>query len=419
MENTNQKKRIVALVDSNIIKDQLSKSLNGQEELDYELVHMDDSIDVSAVIVASDPDIVLVEHAKGTEKGLEVIDDLSLHFANIPVLAILQEEDSSMVQRALLAGARAFILLPFTRINLLTMVRRVLELQERNTSARSPQATSSIVSALTLSTFAVFSPRGGVGCSTIATNLALSLMEQSSKNVLLFDGKQYFGHADVMLNLRTRNSIADLIPHSNNLDEGLIKDVVLQHISGLNVLLSAPSLQVAQGIRPEDIYNIIVGMQGVYDYIVVDGGNSLSEVAVTMLDSAYRILLVLKPDLASLRDARQFLEISHSLGYPNEKILLVLNEATSKGGVKGGDIESALKRKLFASIPQDTANAQRSLNRGIPLNIRYPNSPISKSINSMANSLIELVDRELASPHVGKGTDQAKQEALKKSSLFG
>lgn len=419
MENSNQKKRIVALVDSNKVKDQLSKALNGQDEVDYELVQMVDSTEVAAIIVASDPDIVLVEHVNGSEKGLEMIDDISLHFANIPVLAILQEEDPSTAQRALLAGARAFILLPFTKINLLTMVRRILELQDRNTIAKTAKATSSIVSTHTLGTFVVFSPRGGVGTSTIATNLALSIMENSGKNVLLFDGKQYFGHADVMLNLQTRNSIVDLIPHSNNLDDGLVKDVVVKHISGLNVLLSAPSLQVAQGIRPENIYNIMLGMQAAYDYVVVDGGNSLSENTVTLLDSAFRVLLILKPDLASLRDARQFLEISQSLGYPSEKILLVLNEATSKGGIKGGDIESALNRKLFASIPQDTANAQRSLNRGIPLNIRYPNSPISKSIIAMANSLIELAETELTGAHVEIGSDHAKQEALKKSSMFG
>ena len=73
----------------------------------------------------------------------------------------------------------------------------------------------------------------------------------------------------------------------------------------------------------------------------------------------FRILLILQPDLASLRDARQFLEISHSLGYPSEKILLVLNEADIKGGVKSGDIESALQRKLFATVPQETAVARR------------------------------------------------------------
>ncbi|MCH7662382.1 MAG: AAA family ATPase [Chloroflexi bacterium] len=280
-------------------------------------------------------------------------------------------------------------------------------------------AASTIVSGLTLSTFAVFSPRGGVGCSTIATNLALSIMENASKNVLLFDGKQYFGHADVMLNLRTRNSIVDLIPHSNNLDEGLVSDVVLEHVSGLKVLLSPPSIQVAQGIRPEDIYNIMVAVQRMYDYVVLDGGNALSENTVTMLDSAFRILLVLQPDLASLRDARQFLEISHSLGYPNEKILLVLNEADIKGGVKSADIESALQRKLFATIPSESAIALRSINRGIPVNIRYPKSEITKSINKIANSLISLVEKEMASPHVGISMDKAKQEALKKSSLFG
>ena len=419
MENENTKKRLLALVEGEEIKEQLNQALEDQDELDYEIVELDEAVDVAALILKSQPDIVLVEHVQGKEMGLDIIDDLSLHNADIPVLAILAEEDSSTAQRALLAGARAFIVVPITKINLLTIVRRFLELQNRNTQAKSIQPSSTIVSALTLSTFAVFSPRGGSGASTIATNLALSIMENTGKNVLLFDGKQYFGHADVMLNLRTRNSIIDLIPHANNLDEGLISDVVLEHVSGLKVLLSPPSLQVAQGIRPEDIYNIMVAVQRMYDYVVLDGGNALSENTVTLLDSAFRILLVLQPDLASLRDVRQFLEICQSLGYPSEKILLVLNESDIQGGVKSADIESALQRKLFATIPSESAIALRSINRGIPINIRYPKSGISKSINKMANSLIALVEKEMASPHVGMGVDKAKQEALKKSSLFG
>lgn len=419
MENIEGKQRILALISGDKVIDQLAKGFEDQEDFSSEILITTDGVDLPSLISTHTPHLVLVEHLPNDERGLDLIDELSIQYPEIPVLAILSDEDPSDAQRVLLAGARAFILTPFTKINLLTMLRRVLELQTRNVEAQSAKASPSIVSTQTLGTFSVFSPRGGAGCSSIAVNLAIALLETSGKDVLLVDGKQYFGHTDVLLNLRSKNSIVDLIPHANNLDEGLIRDVVIKHASGLNVLLAPPSIQVAQGIRPEDIYNIIVAMQAVYDYVIVDTGNSLSENAVTLLDSAFRILLVLTPDLASLRDARQFLDISHSLGYPNEKIALVMNQDGIKGGVKPSDIESALQRKLFAAIPEDAANARRSLNRGVPLQIQNPKNPISQEMKKMAESLIELVEKEMASPHLGISVDAAKQEALKKSSLFG
>jgi len=105
--------------------------------------------------------------------------------------------------------------------------------------------------------------------------------------------------------------MADLLPHASSLDDALINDVVIEHGSGIHVLLGPSNVNVAQGIRPDDLYAVLMGLHRAFDFMVIDAGSSLSENIVTFLDLADRILLVTTPDLASLRDSSRFMQISH------------------------------------------------------------------------------------------------------------
>jgi pilus assembly protein CpaE len=226
-----------------------------------------------------------------------------------------------------------------------------------------------------------------VGNSTIAVNLAIALRETTGQRVLLLGGKLFFGHLGLMLNVRTNNSIADLIPHAGQLDDTLVRDVIVEHISGIHVLLEPFDFQIAQGIRPQELYNVLVGLKPMYDFIVIDVGSSLTENAVTLLDVADRVLLVTAPDLASLQDSKRFIEMSRSLDYQAGKVLVALNRAGINGSVKSTDITSSLNQDLFVEIPDDGARVLRSLNRGIPVLLRYPRSPASKAIQGLAKKL--------------------------------
>jgi pilus assembly protein CpaE len=220
-----------------------------------------------------------------------------------------------------------------------------------------------------------------------------------------------------MLNLRAQNSIADLIPHANHLDEGLVRDVVAEHVSGIDVLLAPTDFQVSQGIRSDDLYNIFTTLQRLYDFIIVDAGSFLNENTVTLLDTADKILLVATPDLASLHDISRFYGISQSLAYPADKMLIVLNRAGMLGGVKNRDIENTLHYPLFISVPSDDANAVRSLNRGVPLLFKYPRSPASRAFKQLAKMVTELHPTEIAIPAVL--TEKKQRETLLASSRLG
>jgi pilus assembly protein CpaE len=408
--------RVVAIIDPGFTQQQISAAIGSQQE--FELVDTFNSQEkLMREVRAAEPDILLVDHVLNGAPTLDFIDELALQFPEASIIAILPGEDSQKAQQVMLAGARAFLIHPFTQINLLSTLRRVRDLETRRIQTQAVKQATIQEAQHPLRTLAVFSPRGGAGCTTIAINLALALQEETNQRILLMEGKLFFGHLGVMLNLRAQNSVADLIPHANHLDEGLVHDVVSEHVSGIDVLMAPSDFQVSQGIRSDDLYNIFTTLQRMYDFIVVDAGSALNENSVTLMDAADKILLIANPDLASLHDISRFYGISQSLAYPAEKLLIVLNRAGLPGGIRNHDIENALHFPVFAQIPNDDANAIRSLNRGVPLLFKYPRSPASRAFKQLGKSLIALQPTEAPVP---TGLPQkAQREALLASSRLG
>lgn len=158
-------------------------------------------------------------------------------------------------------------------------------------------------------------------------------------------------------------------------------------------------------------------LQNVFPNIIIDGGSYLSENTVTYMDSSDRILLVLNPDLASLRDVRQFMDVAKSLSYPPEKTLLILNLTGRKADVKREEIENILKMKLFGRIPADENLALSCLNEGVPIILKNPHHAISNAIRDIAKGL-EKVIAQLKTEFIQK-TKSASSDALSKSSKLG
>jgi pilus assembly protein CpaE len=416
MPPTNKPSRVVAICEAGATQAQITSALSAQPE--FTLVEVLESTEkLVRQLRAVEPDIVIIDHILGGDPTLDIIDDLALQFPQAAVVAILVSSDPVMAQRVMLAGARGFVVQPFTQINLLSVLRRMVELENRRQPIRSTSVFSLPEAIRPLRSVAVYSPRGGAGTSTVAANLAVAIAEETGSKVLLFEGKLFFGHLEVMLNIRAQNNISDLVQHAAHLDEALIRDVISEHASGIHVLLAPSNIQIAQGIRPDDLYTVFVALNRIYDYIVVDNGSMLSEASVTMMDAVDRILLVTNPDLAALHDTSRFIQLSRSLGYAPDKILTVLNRAGVTGGIRQNDIEAVLHYELYAQIANDPEASLRSLNRGIPMLARYPRSPASRSIRELAKNLLDLTLSDTGREAVS--SERPAREALLSSSQLG
>ncbi|MFU8827255.1 MAG: AAA family ATPase, partial [Brevefilum sp.] len=327
------------------------------------------------------------------KQPFNLLDKLTAEFPKTAVVAILSEVEMNQSDRVVLSGARAFIKFPYHPGMLPVTVKRVVELKERN-HFRPDEETTGEKQEKVRRTYTVFSPKGGAGTTTIATNLAISLHNTLKEDVLLIDGKHLFGHVALYLNLRTANSITDLIAHAGMLDQRLIEQVVVKHMSGIYVLPSPNSISQAQGVRPEDLYKVIQSLQSVYPNIIIDGGNHLDENTVTYMDASDKILLVFNPDLASMRDVGLFMEVASSLSYPNEKTLLIVNLAGRKADVKSNEMESILKIEIFGTISADDELALSSLNEGVPILLKKPRHRISRAYNKITKDLIKISARK-------------------------
>jgi len=389
MPEQNGSSPLVAMVEPGSTYEQISNALNAQDEF-QPVVILDSLNGWVKEIREAKPDIILIDAVLDGQPTLELIDDITLQFPDATIVAILPNDNPVNAQKAMLAGARAFVIQPFTGVALLSSLRRVRDLEARRRYSQSATGSGELSQTEPMQIMTVFSPRGGVGCSTLAVNLALAIHGQIESRVLLLEGKLLFGHLALMLNIRTHNDITDLIPHANVLDENLVKDVVVNHASGIDVLLSPSDVQAGQGVRPEDLLGIVRGVRQMYDFIVIDAGSHLDENTVTLMDLSDRILLLTTPDLASLHDISRFIQISRTLSYPPGKMLTILNRSGMAGGVKTKEIEAALHHEVFAYIPDDDPKVVRSLNRGVPHIYKYPRSPVSRSIRQIATNVVEL-----------------------------
>ncbi len=380
---------VIAFIEQGEIRQQVKSAVNSDPEFQI-VAELDSTENAAQNVYAAAPDIILVDHQIADQPSLDLVDELALKYPDIPIVALLDGDDQDRPQQYLMAGIRTYMIKPFTQASLLSTLRRIRELEARRKAALPAAQNGEPVETGPLQILTVYSPRGGVGCSTIATNLAVALYNQLDVRVLLMEGKMTFGHLGLMLNFRPQNTIADLIPHAGSLDKSLVEEVVSQHASGIQVLLSSPDLNVGQGIRPNDLYSVIKAVSSAFDIIVIDAGSHLDDNTVTLMDAADRVLLIATPDLAALHDTSRFIQLTRPLGFPPEKVLTVLNRAGIKGGIKTREIEAGLHQPLFARIAEGDSNMIRSLNRGIPIVYGSSRNAVSKDIRALAEKLSAL-----------------------------
>ncbi len=341
------------------------------------------------VISETKPDVILFDFTFHAQP-FDLVDKIISSSPKSVVIAILWESKNIDLDKVVLSGARAFVRFPFQEGKLVATITRVLQLMDRHRS-QAPQAAEPEKDDVDCNMFTVFSPKGGAGTTTVATNLAISLHKTLGEDVLLIDGKLMFGHIALYLNLLTGNSITDLITYAEMLDQQIIEQVVVQHTSGIHVLLGPQSISEAQGIRPENLFEVIQSLQRIYPNIIVDGGHTLDDNSVTFMDASDKILLVANPELASMRDVNQFMEITSTLSYPKEKILLILNLIKRKTDVKTEEVEDIMKMEIFGKIPADEKLAVECINEGVPIILKKPHHPISRSFDRIAKKLADQI----------------------------
>ena len=336
-----------------------------------------------------DVSIVLMDINMPGMDGIAACTRITSRFPNIAVIMMSVQNEPDLLRRAMTAGAREYLAKPFSLDELVEGIRKVNQLNQQTRRVVTETVVinqgSGPVKNRKARLISVFSLKGGVGRSMLASNLAIAIRNQHpEKEVAIIDGNLLHGDLGVILNATESKSIADLVRNFHNLDRDLLTDLLVTHSSGVKALLAPPDAQSGEQVTAEHMRQFLQYLTSMFDFIVIDTRPSFDEVTLTLLDHSDKILLLLQLELTAIKGAKQYLELSDLLGYDSDRINLVINRSTLQAGIPVDDVGASLRGEIIARLPDDPLPVMRSINEGVPMVQSMPHSALSHEINRLA-----------------------------------
>lgn len=367
------------------------------------------------------PDVVLMDINMQDQDGISATEAIrrDLPFCQIVILSV--QGDPDYMRKAMLAGARDFLTKPPSVDEMNAAIRRAGRFaQEERAKTRvvyPTQAGGSVAGAAQHPIFkngkiiSIYSPKGGTGCTTIATNLAVALQKEETP-VILVDGNMEFGDVAVFLNQQPKNSIADLSPRADELDPEIVEEVTMVHTaSGVKILAAPVRPEYAENVRGEQFARVLEYLRSMYSYVVVDCSSSLNDVTLAAIDQSDVIVLLTTQEIPAIKDARLFLDLLSQLKIARERVMFVMNRYDKRIGITAEKIGESFKQDIVAVLPFDERVVLPSINRGIPFMLGDKSKPISRSLFSLTEVIRHRLTKngDKSGAEVGEATRQGKR----------
>jgi pilus assembly protein CpaE len=344
----------------------------------------------------TDVDVLLLDINMPGMDGIATAEQLSLRVPTASIIMMSVQGEPDYLRRAMLAGAREFLVKPFSSDELAASIRQVHQRErqklDRVASARPQVPTNGKAEparAYNGQVVTFFSPKGGVGRTTLAVNFAVAARTELGKRVALVDGGLQFGDVGVLLNLNPKNqTIADVAREMASGDTETLDATLVEHSSGVRVLMAPPSPEMAELVTPDHVSRIIAALRTTHDLVVIDCSPLLQDMTLAILDQSDVVLTVLTLEITNIKNIRQFLALVEQLGYPEGKVQLLLNRADSGYGIRLHDVESSIGRKISHSVVSDGRTVVYALNRGVPFVIAARQTRVSEDVVRLAKTVV-------------------------------
>ncbi len=350
-----------------------------------------------------DPDVVIMDINMPDMDGITATEELRRILPYVQIVILSVQGDPSYMRRAMLAGARDFLTKPPAVDELINAVRRAGRLahEERakavQTVATAPTTGGGAVAgnAGRGKVITLYSPKGGLGTTTVAISLAAALQADDTPTVIV-DGRLQFGDVALMLNEHGKRSVLDLAPRAQELEEDVVRSVLLEHSeTGLHILAAPTRPEEAEQITAEQMGLVVDYLRRLFEYVVVDTDSALNEVTLTLLERSDLILLLVGQDIMSIKDAALMNEVIRMLDLPPERMMLVVSQYERRLPVPPEKVSAHLKLPLAGVIPWDLKAAWTALQRGLPM-LRTGGRDVVNGFRQLAKAvrqrMIELVE---------------------------
>lgn len=310
--------------------------------------------------------------------------------ARIPVLCVGQSDDVEDRIRFLEAGADDVMAKPFDARELEARVEALL-LRFQRSKDMTVVSSDGLTVSRAQRTVAVHSPRGGVGTTTIATNIAMVMARQRPDRVVLVDMHLQFGQVATHLNLEVKQSIADVArDEAATREPELLRTYATRHDSGLHVLAAPISPELAELVTAEHVDRILTTLLDSYDSVVIDAGSWLDERTMTVFEHAETVIFPVCPEIGALKALHGLLDYLNEAGSVAGKSTFVLNNQFAREILKLRDVESALGTRVASELPYDPFLYLKAVNEGVPIVLGAPRSLPAEKFEKLAATAFGL-----------------------------
>jgi pilus assembly protein CpaE len=343
------------------------------------------------------PDVIVMDINMPDMDGITATEQIRKKNPLIQIVMLSVQNDANYMRKAMLAGARDFLTKPPMIDELTSAIRRAGDLAHEEKAKAAvvythTGITGSLGQALRMpvkmgTIVCVYSPKGGVGSTTLATNLGVALKTPDNK-VAIVDTNLIYGDVAVFFNEHGKNSILDLVDRANELDPEIFEDVmVINKLTDIQLMVSPKDPELSDARKGEPVLKILTYMKQLYDYIIIDTTPHLTEIVQTCLDIADYIILLTTQDIPAIKNSHQFLAIADASSISREKIIFVLNKYDRRIAISPERIGDSLKQPVSVAIPYEERIITTSINRGIPFLVDNKTIPAAKAISSIYEEL--------------------------------
>jgi pilus assembly protein CpaE len=326
------------------------------------------------------PDLLIFEVGTDTEKEFRVIESLLNSNSVGEVFLTSENSEQSVLRNAMRIGAKECFSQPLEKQEVIRALER-FKTRRKKSGHQENVKSGQIID--------VIGSKGGVGATTIAVNLAVSIAEtKNAQSVALVDMNMLFGDIPIFLALKPNYNWGEITKDIARLDATFLMNILSKHSSGVHVLPSPSHLNGNQPVTPETIEHLLSLMQGMFDFVVIDGGQSLNKTSLRILEMSDDVLLVSLLSLPYLANTNKLLtSFANFQHLPKERIKIVINRYLKKSQVSLKDAEDAINREIFWTIPNDYKTTMSAINQGKALAQFAAKSAVTRNLKELAATL--------------------------------
>jgi len=323
------------------------------------------------------PDLAIIDARSDTPSAMSAIERLRAAAPNAGIFVVASVADPELILQSMRAGANEFFLWPPPEDTFHGAIRKAAARRDAAQGAK-PQAT----------TLVFFGAKGGAGTTTVAVNCGVEIARLSQRSTVIVDLKPGLGEVALFCGVRQKYSLLDAIDNLHRLDREFLRELVLKHKSGLEILAGSDQFDrpgANDSAAVEELFRLLTRQ---YDYVVVDAGSQINAIAVAALYTADAMFLVCNPDVPSIRNAQRLLDRIRQLGASGDRVRILMNRAAEPYPIPPKQIEGALGHPIHHTFPSDYKTVSTALNSGVPLALAG-NSDIATQFDSFTRGILD------------------------------